>query len=77
MNGIEEAVLAILLQLPSEEKREAPNVAGHLKSDPSNRPQRKSVKVLCADLRVRISAEKIGDARTKIWANLPRNDFSK
>lgn len=74
-NAIEEAVIALLRQLPSEKQQDVLDFANSLRAKTGERPHLKSVRGLCADLGFRISAEEIAEARKEMWGQFPRERF--
>jgi len=74
-NAIEEAVIALLRELPSEKQREVLDFASSLRDKAGERPHPKSVRGLCANLGFRISAEEITEARKELWGQFPRERF--
>lgn len=74
-NAIEEAVIALLRELPSEKQRDVLDFASSLRDKVGERPHLKSVRGLCANLAFRISEEEISEARKEMWGQFPRERF--
>ncbi|HEY9863854.1 MAG TPA: DUF2281 domain-containing protein [Candidatus Obscuribacterales bacterium] len=70
--NLEQAVLDKLRTLPLDKQQEVLNFAEFLQQ--KNFPKRslKSVKGLCADLKIDITEEDIAQARQEMWGNFPR-----
>jgi EAL domain-containing protein (putative c-di-GMP-specific phosphodiesterase class I) len=70
--NLEQAVLDKLRELPPDKQQEILDFAEFLQQ--KNRPRKplKSVKGLCADLKVDITEEDIAQARQEMWGNFPR-----
>jgi EAL domain-containing protein (putative c-di-GMP-specific phosphodiesterase class I) len=73
--NLEQAVLDKLRELPPDKQQEILDFAEFLQQ--KNRPRKplKSVKGLCADLKVDITEEDIAQARQEMWGNFPREDI--
>jgi len=73
--NLEQAVLDKFRALPPDKQQEILDFAEFLQQ--KNRPKKplKSVKGLCADLKVDITEEDIAQARQEMWGNFPREDF--
>lgn len=74
--SIEQAILENLRVLPPEKQQEVLDFVEFIKSKSRSKVARRSIKGLCADLGVHITAEDIAQARREIWGNFPREDFS-
>lgn len=74
--NLEQAVLEKLRELPPQKQQEVLDFADflHQKVIPKRRPLR-SVRGLCADLKVDITEEDIAQARKEMWGNFPSNDI--
>ena len=70
--NLEQALLENLRALPPDKQQEVLDFAEFLQQ--KNRPKKplKSVKGLCADLKVDITEEDIAQARQEMWGNFPR-----
>jgi Protein of unknown function (DUF2281) len=70
--NLEQAVLDKLRALPPEKQQEVLDFAKFIQQ--KNIPKRslKSVKGLCADLKVDLTEEDIAQARQEMWGNFPR-----
>jgi hypothetical protein len=64
-----------LRALPVEKQQEVLDFAEFLRQKSAERRPRRSLKGLCADLGIHITAEEIDEARREMWANFPRDDF--
>jgi hypothetical protein len=70
--NLEQAVLEKLRTLTPDKQQEVLDFAEFLhQKNPQKRPL-KSVKGLCADLKVDITEEDIAQARKEMWGNFPR-----
>jgi hypothetical protein len=70
--NLEQAVLEKLRTLSPDKQQEVLDFAEFLhQKNPHKRPL-KSVKGLCADLKVDITEEDIAQARKEMWGNFPR-----
>ena len=70
---IEEAIVAMVRELPPERQQEVLDFASFLGSK-TKRP-RKSLRGLWKDLGISISEEEIAEARKEMWGNFPRERF--
>lgn len=70
--NLEQAVLDKLRTLPPDQQQQVLDFTEFLQQ--KNLPKRplKSVKGLCADLKVDITEEDIAQARQEMWGNFPR-----
>ncbi|MGL6140321.1 MAG: DUF2281 domain-containing protein [Planktothrix sp.] len=70
--NLEQAVLDKLRTLPLDKQQEVLNFTEFLQQ--KNLPKRslKSVKGLCADLKIDITEEDIAQVRQEMWGNFPR-----
>jgi hypothetical protein len=73
--NLEEAVLEKLRALPPDQQQEILDFAEFLQQKNLTKKPLKSVKGLCADLKVDITEEEIAQARQEMWGNFPRHDF--
>ena len=69
--NIEQAVLEKMRQLPVDKQQEVLDFTEFLYQKMVKRPLR-SVKGLCADIKVDITEEDISQARKEMWGNFPR-----
>ncbi|AFY81731.1 DUF2281 domain-containing protein [Oscillatoria acuminata] len=70
--NLEQAVLEKLRTLSPDKQQEVLDFAEFLhQKNPHQRPL-KSVKGLCADLKIDITEEDIAQARKEMWGNFPR-----
>jgi hypothetical protein len=70
--NLEQAVLDKLRTLPPDKQQEVLDFAEFLQKKILPKRPRKSVKGLCADLKVDITEEDIAQARQEMWGNFPR-----
>jgi hypothetical protein len=70
--NIEQAVLEKLRELSIEKQQEVLNFADYLTIKSNPKPALRSVKGLCADLKIDITANDIAQARKEMWGNFPR-----
>jgi Protein of unknown function (DUF2281) len=70
--NLEQAVLDKLRALPPEKQQEVLDFADFLQQKTMAKRSLKSVKGLCADLKVDITEEDIAQARQEMWGNFPR-----
>ena len=68
--SIEQALLGTVRKLAPEQQKKVLEFAESLKPEP--KPPLKTMKGLCADLGISISAEEIDEARKEMWKNFPR-----
>jgi len=73
--NLEQAVLEKLRALPPDQQQEILDFAEFLQQKNLTKKTLKSVKGLCADLKVDITEEEIAQARQEMWGNFPRQDF--
>jgi hypothetical protein len=73
--SVEEAILEKVRALPPEKQREVLDFASFLETQPGAKRPLLSMKGLCADLGVSVSAEDIDEARREMWKNFPRDDI--
>jgi hypothetical protein len=73
--NLEQAVLEKLRALPPDKQQEILDFAEFLQQKNLTKKLLKSVKGLCADLKVDITEEEIAQARQEMWGNFPRQDF--
>jgi hypothetical protein len=70
--NLEQAILQKLRELPLEKQQEVLNFATFLQQQVTHKRPLRSVKGLCADLKVDITEEDIAQARKEMWGNFPR-----
>lgn len=70
--NLEQAVLDKLRELPPDKQQEILDFAEFLQQKNLPKKPLKSVKGLCADLKVDITEEDIAQARQEMWGNFPR-----
>ena len=70
--NLEEAVLDKLRALPPDKQQEVLDFAEFIQQKNPTKKPLKSVKGLCADLKVDITEEDIAQARQEMWGNFPR-----
>ncbi|MFB2978383.1 DUF2281 domain-containing protein [Microseira sp. BLCC-F43] len=70
--NIEQAVLEKLRQLPVDKQQELLDFVEFLYQKMQAKPPLRSVRGLCADLKVDITEEDIALARKEMWGNFPR-----
>lgn len=70
--NLEQAVLEKLRTLTPNQQQEVLDFAEFLQQKTRPKKPLKSVKGLCADLAVDITAEDIAQARKEMWGNFPR-----
>ncbi|MEG4805493.1 DUF2281 domain-containing protein [Microcoleus sp. ARI1-B5] len=70
--NLEQAVLDKLRTLPPDKQQEVLDFAEFLQKKILPKRALKSVKGLCADLKVDITEEDIAQARQEMWGNFPR-----
>lgn len=70
--NIEQNVLDKLRQLPVEKQQELLDFAEFLAQKNAIKPKLKTIKGLCADLKIDITEEDIREARQEMWGNFPR-----
>ncbi|NJL63299.1 MAG: DUF2281 domain-containing protein [Methylacidiphilales bacterium] len=71
--NIEQAVLKKLRQLPVDKQQELLNFAEFLYQKNTSKAPLRSVRGLCADLKVDITEEDIAQVRQEMWSNFPRD----
>ena len=74
--SIEVSVIETLRTLPQEKQQEVLDFARFLAQRNGKKAPLRSVKGLCADLGIHISAEEIDEARKEMWGNFPREDIA-
>ncbi|MFB2880258.1 DUF2281 domain-containing protein [Floridanema aerugineum] len=72
---LEQCLLTKLKQLPADKQQELLDFAEFLSHKTSSQPPLKTIRGLCADLKVDITAEEIQQARQEMWANFPREEL--
>ena len=70
--NIEQNVIEKLRQLPVEKQQELLDFAEFLAQKNAIQPKLKTIKGLCADLKIDITEEDIREARQEMWGNFPR-----
>ncbi|MGB3264767.1 MAG: DUF2281 domain-containing protein [Microcoleus sp.] len=70
--NLEQAVLDKLRGMPPNQQQEVLDFAEFLQQKNILKRPLKSVKGLCADLKVDITEEDIAQARQEMWGNFPR-----
>jgi hypothetical protein len=70
--NIEQAIMEKVRELPPEKQQEVLNFADFLHQKVTPKRPLRSVKGLCADLKVDITREDIAQARKEMWGNFPR-----
>jgi hypothetical protein len=71
--NIEQSVLEKLRQLPVDKQQQLLDFAEFLSQRMSVKIPLRSVRGLCADLKVDICEEDISQARQEMWGNFPRD----
>ncbi|MBD2577642.1 DUF2281 domain-containing protein [Oscillatoria sp. FACHB-1406] len=71
--SIEQTVLEKLRQLPLDKQQELLDFAEFLYQKITNKSSLRSVRGLCADLKVDITEKEIAKARKEMWGNFPRD----
>ena len=71
--NIEQSVLEKLRHLPVDKQQQLLDFAEFLSQRMSVKTPLRSVRGLCADLKVDISEEDISQARQEMWGNFPRD----
>ncbi|MEH2013848.1 DUF2281 domain-containing protein [Nostoc sp.] len=71
--NIEEAVLERLRQLPIDKQQQLLDFAEFLSQKTTPKTTLRTVRGLCADLKVDITEEDIAQARQEMWGNFPRD----
>ena len=71
--NLEEAVLERLRHLPVDKQQQLLDFAEFLYQKTTLKTPLRSVRGLCADLKVDISEEDISQARQEMWGNFPRD----
>lgn len=69
---MQQAVLEKLQQLPPDKQRQLFDFAEFLTAKSKSSGPRRSIKGLCADLGIKITAADITEARREMWGNFPR-----
>lgn len=72
---LEQLLIAKFQALPINRKRELLDFAEFLAQKSDNQTPLKSIRGMCADLKVDLTAEDIQEARQEMWANFPREDL--
>ena len=71
--NIEQALLEKIRHLPIDKQQQLLDFAEFLSQKITIKTPLKSVRGLCADLKVDISEEDIAQARQEMWGNFPRD----
>ncbi|MGI2907310.1 hypothetical protein [Tolypothrix sp. VBCCA 56010] len=71
--NIEQAVLERLRQLPIYKQQQLLDFAEFLSQKTTPKTPLRTVRGLCADLKVDITEEDIAQARQEMWGNFPRD----
>jgi len=71
--NLEEAVLERLRHLPVDKQQQLLEFAEFLAKKTNLKPPLRTVRGLCADLKVDITEEDIAQARQEMWGNLPKD----
>jgi hypothetical protein len=71
--NIEQAVLERLRQLPIDKQQQLLDFAEFLSQKTIPKTPLRSVRGLCADLKVDITEEDIAQARQEMWGNFPKD----
>jgi Protein of unknown function (DUF2281) len=69
---IEQQILGSIRTLPIQQQHEVLNFAEFLHQKAAHKPPRRSLKGLCADLKIQITEADIDEARQEMWGNFPR-----
>ncbi len=72
---LEQSLLTKLKQLPADKQQELLDFAEFLAHQALSGPPLTTIRGLCADLKVDITAEEIQQARQEMWANFPREEL--
>jgi hypothetical protein len=73
--SLEQMISQIVHELPIAKQQEVLDFAQFLASKNGHKPPLRSLKGLCADLNIDITAEDIDEAQREMWSNFPREDF--
>jgi hypothetical protein len=73
--NLEQSLLEKTRQLPVDKQLELLDFAEFLAQKSVRERPLKSIKGLCADLKVDITEEDIKEARQEMWGNFPREDL--
>jgi hypothetical protein len=68
---LEQQILGSIRTLPVQQQHEVLNFAEFLHQKAAIKPPHRSLKGLCADLKVQITAD-IDEARQEMWSKFPR-----
>ena len=68
---LEQQILGSIRTLPIQQQHEVLNFAEFLHQKAANKPPRRSLKGLCADLKIQITEADISEARQEMWSNFP------
>jgi hypothetical protein len=71
--NIEQAVLERLRQLPVDKQQQLLDFAEFLSQKTTPKTPLRTVRGLCADLKVDITEEDIAQARQEMWGNFPKD----
>ena len=69
---LEQQILGSIRTLPIQQQHEVLNFAEFLHQKAAHKPPRRSLKGLCADLKIQITEADIDEARQEMWGNFPR-----
>jgi hypothetical protein len=69
---LEKQILSSIRTLPVQQQHEVLDFAQFLHQKAAVKLPRRSLKGLCADLKVQITAVDIDEARQEMWGNFPR-----
>jgi hypothetical protein len=70
--NLEQQILGAIRALPVQQQHEVLNFAEFLHQKTETKPPRRSLKGLCADLKLQITEADINEARQEMWGNFPR-----
>ena len=73
--SVEDAIIEAVRELPVYQQQEILEYATRLRVETKVKRPLKSVKGLCADLGVSLSAEEIDEVQREMWKNFPRDDI--
>jgi Protein of unknown function (DUF2281) len=69
---LEQQILGSIRTLPVQQQHEVLDFAQFLHQKVVVKPPRRSLKGLCADLKIQITAADIDETRLKMWGHFPR-----
>ena len=70
--NLEQQILGAIRALPVQQQHEVLKFAEFLHQKAATKPPRRSLKGLCADLKLQITEADINEARQEMWGNFPR-----